>query len=340
VLGTGKKILQPDARTTVSRASSRTMAARVTNLPAIGPLCALVLVAGCSSFSPVTIARDLGSVGWFHADPQGQWQRIDDDSSCEAIASKVREGEVIVVVPGVHGDGEEVRDLLPVLAGRTSAVLLYRWVPWDERDAIAKRFALGISHLLDCVPWVDGRLLVVAHSAGGIVVGYGATRVAIPSRVRKGPALYVVTVAAPLAGMDDRPPNADGRSEATFILDFGTRIADYPVAPTAMAAVHLRTQYPGDTVMRPSATHVPNDPMVGSPGARQIERPATLTHDGAMHYVAEKIADGSWRGWFDEGRELLRSDLLEIRNQPERGPRVGRFEIDEHRAHQSDLLRW
>ena len=82
------------------------------------------------------------------------------------------------------------------------------------------------------------------------------------------------------------------------MLDFGTRITEYPVAPTSVATVHLRTQYPGDQVMKPKDGLAPNDPAVGIPGARQVDLPATLTHDEALVYVAQKIADGTWREWF------------------------------------------
>ena len=82
------------------------------------------------------------------------------------------------------------------------------------------------------------------------------------------------------------------------MLDFGTRIAGYPAAAPGVAAVHLRTQYPGDSVMQPTATHLRNDPKIGIPGAPQVDLPAELSHDGALGWVAEKIADGSWRAWF------------------------------------------
>ncbi|MBS1150282.1 MAG: hypothetical protein H6Q89_1980, partial [Myxococcaceae bacterium] len=275
----------------------------------------LLLLSGCALFNPVTIARDTGQIGWFQADEHLQWVPVEQEQSCEAIAAKVREGPVVVFVPGVRGAGEEINAMLPRLARtQPSSFFLYRWVPWVERDAITRGFAAGISHLLDCVPWIDGRLLVVAHSAGGVVVGYGATWLDVPRRDRKGPALYVLTVAAPLAGMEEVAPKNGGPKEAPFILDFGTRIDGYPVSPSAMAAVHLRTQYPGDPVMRVRSRLVPNDPTVGFPGARQIDLPAALSHDGAMKYVLEKIADGSWRAWFDETGPSLRSDLLEKRH--------------------------
>ena len=189
------------------------------------------------------------------------------------------------------------------------------------------------------MPWVDGHLLVVAHSAGGLVVAYGATRLDIPKRARTGPALYVMTVAAALAGMDDHPPNPGARPKPASCSTSETHMTEYPVAPMSMASVHLRTQYPGDQVMKPTAQHAPNDPKVGIPGARQIDLPARLTHGGARKYVAEKIADGTWRAWFDDGENLVRSNLLKVGDQIGSKARVGHFEVDQHRSHQSNLLR-
>ncbi len=262
---------------------------------------AIFLLCGCARFSPVTISEALGTAGWFRADAEGRWRAVDPAATCAQLGASIGEGEVYVLVHGVKGDGDEVTRLLPVLdAARPAAVFLFRWVTFDTRDRIAGNFAAGVSHLLDCAPQLDGRLLVLAHSAGGVVVGFGVNRLRIPKRGRTGPALYVLTVASPLAGMNDRARNPGGREEARFVLDFGSAITEYPVAPIAAAVVHLRTQYPADPVMKPNAGRAPNDPLVGVPGARQVDLPAELTHDGALVYVAHKIADGTWRAFFAE----------------------------------------
>ena len=77
--------------------------------------------------------------------------------------------------------------LLDVLEAQPAAILLYRWVPWHELDYTSGRYAGGISRLLECVPSADGRLIVVAHSAGGVVVSYGSSKVVVPPRDRDGP---------------------------------------------------------------------------------------------------------------------------------------------------------
>lgn len=241
----------------------------------------------------------MGTAGWFHADAEGQWRPVDEAESCAELGQRTGPGDVYVLVHGVKGDGDEVTRLVPTLqSAKPAAVFLYRWVNFDTRDRIAANFAAGVSHLLECVPSSDGHLLVLAHSVGGIVAGFGVHRLRIPKRERSGPALYVVTVASPLAGMNDRERNPGGREEARFALDFGSHITAYPVAPLASAVVHLRTRAPADPVMKPNAGVLPNDPTVGVPGARQLDLPEGLTHDGALDYAAQKIADGTWREWF------------------------------------------
>lgn len=261
----------------------------------------LLLLCGCASWNPVTIAHDMGVSGWFRVDPQGRWQPFElTAAECSALGSETVEAdhEPIVIVPGVKGDGPEITPLVPLLQTAGRPLFLFRWVPWEERDPLAARFASGLSKLLACAPAYDGRLLVLAHSAGGVVASYAAGSLVLPVRDRVGPALYLMTVASPLAGTSERARNSDGRAEARFMLDLGSDITRYPTPPTALAAVHLRTQYPGDQVMKPKGTHLPNDPAVGLAGARQVDLPPELTHDGSVEWVAHRIAEGSWRAWF------------------------------------------
>jgi hypothetical protein len=248
---------------------------------------------GCSLISPT------GTIGWFQVE-HSSWQRLDERESCESLSARLPEGPLIVLVPGVQADGDAMMQLVALLApAKPAAVWIYRWAPMDRRDSISEELARGLSRLLACVPRLDGELLVLAHSAGGIVVGYGASKLVVPERSRSAPALYVITVASPMSGMLARPVDASGISRSHFAFDIATAISVYPRGPSELAVVHLRTQFPSDSVMKPSATHSPNDPLVGIFGARQTDLPPGLTHDGALTYVAMKIGDGTWRGWFD-----------------------------------------
>lgn len=263
----------------------------------------LLCLCSCATLGPMQLARTMGAAGWFQADGPLRWKALDRHAGCEAIGARVPDddGNVVILVPGVKGDGDEIASLMATVStSKPSAVFLFRWVPWDERDRVAQDFALGVSRLLECAPWVDGRVLVVAHSAGGLVVGYGAARIDIPIRERNGPALYALTVAAPMAGVNVRPSLPNGEARERFMLDFATDITGYPFAPTAMSIVHLRTQFPSDVVMQPVGDHSPNDIHVSIPGARQVELPVKLGHNEALQFVAGRIADGTWMGWFTE----------------------------------------
>ncbi len=269
------------------------------NSAPVKPLMPLLFLCGCASFSPVTIARQMGTIGWFQADANLKWKHVDRGRGCNGLDQQGPTDEILVIVPGFKGDGPEISAVVPVLASaKPGSIFLFRYVPWQSRDEISREFAIGASHLLRCLPSPHGPVVVLAHSAGGMVVSHAAHLLSMPRTDQPGPALYLMTVASPLAGMTGREPNADGSEEVRFMLDFGTRIQGYPVAPTSVAAVHLRTQYPGDQVMKPTKGVSPNDPHIGIPGARQVDLPADLTHDSALAYVAAKIADGSWRAWF------------------------------------------
>jgi alpha-beta hydrolase superfamily lysophospholipase len=159
---------------------------------------------------------------------------------------------------------------------------------------MAEDLALGISRLVTCRPGQP--ILVLAHSAGGVIISTAASQLKLPAQAADD-AVTILTVASPLAGTMGRERPDGGRPEH-FVFDIATRITSYPSAPRGVRAVHLRTSYPADAWMAPSADFVPNDPAVGIPLARQIDLPPQLGHDAALVHVAWKLADGTWRAWF------------------------------------------
>jgi pimeloyl-ACP methyl ester carboxylesterase len=214
---------------------------------------------------------------------------------CGALAVEPQ-GPVLVLVPGLRGDGQEFREALPLLAAsRPGGLFMFRFGPFEKLERMADDLALGLSRLLACRPAQE--VVVLAHSAGGVLISTAVSRVQLPDDSPRG-ALKVLTVAAPLAGMIGRVNTAQG--SPNFFLDLGRRFLSYPSAPAAVRAVHLRTSFPADPVMKPNGDFFPNDLEVGIPDARQINLPAQLGHDEALLHVALKLADGSWRDWFPE----------------------------------------
>lgn len=268
-------------------------------------LAALALaLAGCKH--PVAIAQERGSSGWLQVDAPLQPPSAKYDDRFHIVALDApgvdcaalhlgAEGPVVVMVHGLKGDGVEFEETLPIIAAsKPAGMFMLRWVAFDKLEPISKRFARGLSQLAACRP--EGEILVLAHSAGGVVISTGASLVTLPETARDG-AVKMLTVASPLAGTMNRA-RTEGRNESRFMLDLGTRFRRYPEAARGVRAVHLRTSFPADKVMEPQGEFVPNDRAVGLPGAPQVDLPAELGHVESLSWVARKIGDGSWREWF------------------------------------------
>jgi alpha-beta hydrolase superfamily lysophospholipase len=202
-------------------------------------------------------------------------------------------------VPGIGGDGEEFEEALPILAAsRPAGMFMFKWLAMEKLPGMAEDLAFGISRVLACRPTQP--VLVLAHSAGGVLISTAASKLVIPSGAPDD-AVTIFTVASPLAGTMDRE-RQDGGRPTHFMLDIATRITSYPPAPRGVRAVHLRTSYPADPLMERAGEFAPNDPTVGIPLARQIDLPPQLGHDEALVHVAWKLADGSWRDYFAASR--------------------------------------
>lgn len=258
---------------------------------------ALALVAsGCFTRR---IAERMGVSGWFRCDLPGETYKkrfegvklLDGEAPCPAVGEDTSK-PIVVLVHGIGGDGPEMEQVVPLVADwRPPAAFMLRWVPYDDRDEVAVRLAAGISRLAACAP--QHHLLVIAHSAGGVITSQAASRVVLGDRAP----IDVWTVASPLAGTVRRAGNADGKAEATLMLDLGSRITQYPAAAPGVNVKHLRTSAPADHIMVPSGDLLPNDPKVGVPGAPQLDLPADLTHEGALTYVVKQLVAGEASQW-------------------------------------------
>jgi hypothetical protein len=243
-----------------------------------------------------TIAERMGVSGWFRADRpsdsyKGRFEKFQVDGACPAVRDDTSK-PIVVLVHGVGGDGPEMEQVLPPLAEwQPPAIFMLRWVPWDDRDLVRDRLAAGISRIADCAR--EHRVLVIAHSAGGVITSHAASKIVVSDRAP----VELWTVASPLAGTVRRAGNPDGKAEATLMLDLGSRITQYPEAAPGVTVKHLRTQAPADHIMEPSGDLMPNDPKIGVPGAPQYDLPAQLTHEGALVYVVQQLTSGADAPW-------------------------------------------
>ncbi len=261
--------------------------------PALLWLAVTLCSGGCNH-----IAQRTGVAGWFTVDDKSvlaypaRFTKLpmDDLEDCPSLLQKLGPTSLVVVlVHGVKGDGTEMlapMESFPKLPPHT--LLMYRWAPWLTRDTITEELALGINRLSRCLAGRAPRLLVIGHSAGGVVCSYAA------HQLRPSPEVPVtiVTVASPLSGSNWRRRNEGDREEATFMLDLGSDIRGYPAPGAGVTVLHLRTNAKSDQVMEPGPNgHLANDPAVGVPGAEQIDLPDTLTHDGSLAWVVERLVE-------------------------------------------------
>ncbi len=243
------------------------------------------------------IAQKMGVAGWFTVDEAPSVPYLKrftpvalEWAPCPEVKRLTPGNLVVVMVHGVKGDGDEWLEPLQVFPRLPPhALLMYRWVPWHARNAIAAGLAEGVNRLTRCLADRPGlKVLVLGHSAGGVVSAYAAQwfQSAAPGVVT------VVTVAAPLSGSNRRERNEGDREEAVFMLDLGSGITTYPAAAPGVAVYHLRTSATSDPVMEPDDSgHIANAPKVGVPGATVIDLPDDLTHDGSLAWVVNRLVE-------------------------------------------------
>ena len=268
-------------------------------------LIAVLSLSGC--FHRMSSADRIERHGWHRLHPipedgayDDHFERIAfriDDIACDALTKDLGDEDkpIVVLLHGAGGEGVEMKKAVPLLVdSQLAATYVLRWSPWDRRETLVNQLAGGISRIGQCIPDSAGRLVVIAHSAGGVLAALAAGKVVPPKNAPRD-WVTIVTVAAPLSGHirgDDRGP------EPAFMFDLANT-PEYPHPAPGVRVLHLRTSVTGDAQMTPIIGHSPNDVRVGVPGAPQIDLPENLTHAGALIYVSRLIADGSFRAWLE-----------------------------------------
>lgn len=207
---------------------------------------------------------------------------VTPETACNYLAPAESARPVYVLIHGIAGPGAEWWPVIPTLsAGRPDGMFLFRWNVTQSRTEIVDALVTGINRIAACHP---GHTIVLAHSAGGVVISFAASHLRVQAEVD------VFTVASPLAGagIHNRLEDEDGANR--FMKDLGATKRGFPAAAANVLVTHLRTQFPGDPVMEPKfGQHPPNMHGVGVQGATEIDLPSTLNHDGALLYVARRL---------------------------------------------------
>jgi hypothetical protein len=234
--------------------------------------------------------------GWFRADlppENGNYEQRFAPVDLSDCVAHTESSTVIVLMHGAVGDGNAMKEAIAELMRWGGGPLyMMRWSSAEPSQTAAERLSSGLSRLASCLP--DARVLVLSHSAAGIIAARAAHDVHVPGG---GVRVFVLTVGAPLAGIVPRPPRDGARPSKPIFQELGRSITEYPEAAPGVRVVHLRTSQKSDLSMTPFGKHHPNETTVGVPGARQIDLPESLTHEGALVYVVRAIIDGRVEEW-------------------------------------------
>jgi hypothetical protein len=189
-----------------------------------------------------------------------------------------------VLVPGVLGYGWEWDGAVAALERAPATdFFVFWWEPW----ASLKRSSEELRAVLQAAvlqPGID-ELVVVAHSAGGMVAAYAVSSLAVPP----GRSVKVVTIGTPFAGMMGPPFSLDDPVRSPAMIAMMGTFLHYPDLPSRVEFIEYVTSWPSDPVMQSRYGHEVAPPSVGPRGARRIPVDPKLDHNKTVALVVEQL---------------------------------------------------
>jgi pimeloyl-ACP methyl ester carboxylesterase len=188
---------------------------------------------------------------------------------------------LFVLVPGMLGYGWEWEAPMARLR-KTPGVdfVVFWWQPWGSVDRAARELRAVLRGAAESAPPSVREIVVLAHSAGGVVAAHAIGRLPSPPR-----ALTLVTVGAPFAGMHICPWSETDVLHAPLFLSIAAVYHDYPAPPAGVRVVEYVTSYPADPVMHPYWGRSAAPPEIGPAGRRRISVDPALDHNFVLDRV-------------------------------------------------------
>ncbi|MBK7858659.1 MAG: hypothetical protein IPJ65_08565 [Archangiaceae bacterium] len=223
--------------------------------------------------------------GWFRVDRQPAALAWQGSQACPAVEGP---GPAVMLVPGIGGDTQNNDEVKAVLNGlQPAAMFTFRWSPMEDTRALLDRFSEGVEHLSACLP-PRRQVVVLAHSAGGVLAALAAGDLELGQQARERE-LLLITVASPLAGHGYASWRTALLTHKPFVMTLGGNLT-YARAPEGVKVFHLRTHAASDHVMRPTpGWHWPDHPDAVVPGATEHALPVQVGHDDALLWAARAL---------------------------------------------------
>lgn len=192
---------------------------------------------------------------------------------------------LFVLVPGLLGYGWEWNGAQLALGQlEATSVLVYEWDPWASLHGASSRLAEHCRFLLRRLPPSVRKVVVIGHSAAGLLAVRAASELSPPPGVQ----LEVLAVGAPLAGMGINPWSAADLVKTVLPIALSGSFTRWP-EPAGGLRLRIFPTGPSDPVMRPRLGHDPADRKVLPPGVELTPLPRELDHNVALSYLARRI---------------------------------------------------
>lgn len=192
---------------------------------------------------------------------------------------------VYLLVPGLLGYGWEWHGAERELRELPAAVtLVWPWDPWRSLAQSGTALTEHLDYLLRRLPGSVARVVVIGHSAAGLLLLWAATRVQVPSSL----AVELITVGAPLAGQGFNPWSGQDLWMTPLPIALGSRFSQWPT-PKLGLRLRVFVTGPSDPVMTLRFGHNPGDSAVLPSEAEVTRLPHTLDHNLALGHLAQQL---------------------------------------------------
>jgi hypothetical protein len=195
---------------------------------------------------------------------------------------------LFVLVPGLLGYGWEWDAPVSRLRATPDAdFIVFWWTPWGSIERGAGELAGLIARAQAEAPPSLRELVVVAHSAAGVLAAHALGK--LPPTGPPSLHLVLVTIGAPFAGMHICPWSEEDVLHGPFMLTIAARLHRYPEPPPGTEIIEYVTSYPSDPVMHPYGGTAAAPPEVGPRGARRIAVDPQLDHNTVVDLVVSEL---------------------------------------------------
>lgn len=195
---------------------------------------------------------------------------------------------VFVLVPGLLGYGWEWNGA-QIALGRVphAAVILYEWNPWTSVRAGGAELAANIQYLLGRLPRSVDKVVLLTHSAAGLLGVEAAARLRVPP----GLPVSVLVIGTPLAGNYFNLVAGEDNFSSPIPLALSGKFTRWP-EPAPGVELSIWPTGATDPVMKPHFGHDPADRRVLPRAATVQALPPRLDHNQALGLVARRLAAG------------------------------------------------